>query len=560
MAVYLGTYEISSTGSYDPITEAPDAIRFIDYDGEIIESYSAESFMRLEAMPENPAHTGLVAQGWNWTLQDAKTFVSKYKYLDIGQVYITASGDTEIDIRLIARLEPYLRIAVNGTVQINWGDGSAVSTVTGTSLTTAIDTKHIYSTRGNYTITIHVVSGAFSFYETQNVFLLHGENTSSHYNRVYSNAILAIRLGNNCHIGNYAFYFCSSMKSITIPNNVPFTTIGTYAFAYCYSLKHITYPNGITTIGQLQSDCSLISISLPKTITAIVGSCISNSLSALKTFIIPSDSFVPDSAYRGGQNSTLMTLMRLIVPHQNIIEVKTPNTLKFSGMTTIPNECFGSILTLLSVNIPETITSIGSYAFYNCQNLQEVILPNTISTLNSYTFSYCYSLNKINIPSNVTTLGSGLFHSCYSLQEIDLPESITTIQNSVFNSCYSLQQINIPANVTSIGNSAFGYCYSLSEINIPVNVTSIGSSTFTYCYSLSEITIPTNVTSIGSSAFAYCYGLKEIHMLPTTPPTIQSDTFRSLTSDCTIYVPSASLSAYQSATNWSALASQMVGE
>jgi hypothetical protein len=74
------------------------------------------------------------------------------------------------------------------------------------------------------------------------------------------------------------------------------------------------------------------------------------------------------------------------------------------------------------------------------------------------------------------------------------------------------------------------------------------------------MTIPIGVTSIGNYAFQYCYGLKELHIKPTTPPTIGQYTFRSLPSDCTIYVPSASLSTYQSTTYWSNFSSQMAGE
>ena len=85
-------------------------------------------------MPANPSHTGLVAQGWNWTLSDAKTYVQTYKALNIGQMYTTESGATEVDLSLDSKtLHPHIMIYVNGTVDIDWGDGSTHTSITGTS-------------------------------------------------------------------------------------------------------------------------------------------------------------------------------------------------------------------------------------------------------------------------------------------------------------------------------------------------------------------------------------------------------------------------------------------
>jgi hypothetical protein len=110
---------------------------FYDYDGTIVTSYSASAFAQLSQLPANPTHTGLVAQGWNWSLADAKTYVAKYGKLNIGQMYITASGATEIDVVMQeGRLEPTLTICVNGTITVDWGDGTTPDTVTGTSLDT----------------------------------------------------------------------------------------------------------------------------------------------------------------------------------------------------------------------------------------------------------------------------------------------------------------------------------------------------------------------------------------------------------------------------------------
>ena len=136
------------------------------------------------------------------------------------------------------------------------------------------------------------------------------------------------------------------------------------------------------------------------------------------------------------------------------------------------------------------------------------------------------------------------------LKMCSIGSGVTSIGNYAFYYCYSLSSVNIPDNVTSIGNFAFRYCYSLSSVNIPDNVTSIVISVFYYCYSLSSVNIPDNVTSIGNSAFYYCSSLKYVYFNSSTPPTIQSKTFNNIADDCIFSIPAGSLSAYQSATNF----------
>ena len=158
-----GSYEGSGGGGSNLDTK--EDVNFIDYDGTILYSYTASEFADLSALPANPSHEGLVAQGWNWSLANAKTYVASYGKLWIGQMYITESGDTEIDVELQApRLSPWLSLAVNGTVEVDWGDGSTKTTITGASQTTHKKTNHVYATDGSYTIKIHVVSGSFSLY------------------------------------------------------------------------------------------------------------------------------------------------------------------------------------------------------------------------------------------------------------------------------------------------------------------------------------------------------------------------------------------------------------
>ena len=149
---------------------------------------------------------------------------------------------------------------------------------------------------------------------------------------------------------------------------------------------------------------------------------------------------------------------------------------------------------------------------------------------------------------------------CNMLKRVEIGHRVSTIGGYAFQSCYSLSSVSIPDGVTRIETSAFQSCYSLSSVSIPDGVTSIGYYAFRNCYSLSSVSIPDGVTSIGGSAAYNLYGAKEIHLKPLTPPSLASDAFSGIPSDCIIYVPVGSLEAYKTATNWSTYASYMQEE
>ena len=380
-------------------------VTFYDYDGTIVDSYSASEFASLSALPANPSHAGLIAQGWNWSLSDAKTHVAKYGKLNIGQMYITQSGATEIDVEMHeGRLNPTLTICVKGIITVDWGDNTTPDTVTGTSLTTRKAVPHTYSNKGNYTISILATGdNKYRLSGTSTYTILRKElYTTGSENRVYASTVKRIRIGNNAEIGGGAFYYCYSLVSITIPDSV----------------------------------------------------------------------------------------------------------------TSIDGSTFYNCGSLISITIPDGATSIGSSAFYGC-----------------------YSLTSITIPNDVTSIGAQAFYYDYSLSSIIIPDGITSITNNLFNSCYALDGITVLDNVTSIASAAFYGCYSLTSI-----------------------TIPDGVTSIGNQVLLNCYGVKEFHILPTTVPTGGTSMFDNLASDAVIYVPKGHLTDYQTATNWSTYASYMQEE
>ena len=226
------TVNVSGGGGGEAVSRSD--VNFYDYDGTLLYSFTtAEVNDSGFTMPSNPSHTGLTAQGWNWTLAQLRTQLTAMptQAVDVGQMYITDDGKTRLYCRFEeGRLHPYLGIGLNGTVVIDWGDGSATSTLTGTSLTDAQVADHVYASGGDYVITLTVTSGSAQIYGNSSItFLLRKSGSSSSYNSlVYSNSLVKVQLGTDIGIGNYAFNSCHSLASITIPSGV--TSIGANAF------------------------------------------------------------------------------------------------------------------------------------------------------------------------------------------------------------------------------------------------------------------------------------------------------------------------------------------
>ena len=282
---------------------APGDITFYDYDGTIVTSWTLEELATKTALPDYPSHEGLICQGWNWSLADLKTTNRK---MNVGAMYITDDGKTRVYIRLEeGRTSPMLGVCPNGTVTVDWGDGTTPDTLTGTSTTTVKWTpNHAYAAPGEYVIKL-TVDGAMGFYSpssyNQYSTILRYSSDSDARNHVYQNSVQNVELGNGItSIGNYAFYYCNSLASVTIPNGV--TSIDSSVFYYCYSLTSVTIPNGVTSISSgVFSNCySLASVTIP------------------------------------------------------------------NGVTSISSSVFYYCNSLASVTIPNGVTSIGNYAFFDC--------------------------------------------------------------------------------------------------------------------------------------------------------------------------------------------------
>ena len=177
--------------------------------------------------------------------------------------------------------------------------------------------------------------------------------------------------------------------------------------------------------------------------------------------------------------------------------------------------------------IPNSVRSIGDYAFYGCSGMTELILPNSVRSIGDFAFSLCSGLTELTLPNSVRSIGNCAFSLCRGLTELTLPNSLTEIGKYAFRGCSGLTELILPNSVTSIGDFAFHGCRGLTELILPNGITRIEESAFRGCSGLTELTLPSSVTSIGESAFSGCSGLTEL-TLPNSVTSIGNYAF----SDC----------------------------
>ena len=228
-----------------------------------------------------------------------------------------------------------------------------------------------------------------------------------------------------------------------------------------------------------------------------------------------------------------------------------------NSVTSIGDDAFcGCDLT--SVTIPNSVTSIGEYAFCGC-DLTSVTIPNSVASIGEYAFCGC-DLTSVTIPNSVTFIGDKAF-SCSRLENINVDsenDNFSSLDGILYNKdvtnlicCPEAKtSVTIPNSVTSIGASAFYECRSLTSVTIPNSVTSIGNSTFRNCSRLTSVTIPNSVTSIGYNAFYNCESLKVIYMQCEVP--IECDPRFSETSlkEAVLYVPTGTMAEYEKVDPW----------
>ena len=321
-------------------------------------------------------------------------------------------------------------------------------------------------------------------------------------------------------IGEEAFYGCSGLTSVTIPNSV--TSIGDYAFYGCSGVTSITIPNSVTSIGD----------------KAFSNTGIYNDESNWENGLLYIDNCLVDADSNIEGTCSIKEGTRIIAEGafrycRGLTSVTIPNS-----VTSIGESTFYGCRGLTSIILPNSVTSIGNYAFSNCSSLTSVSIPNSVIYIGDSAFISCSGLTSITIPNSVTSIGNYAFASCSSLTSVTIPNSVTSIGDQAFSSCSSLTSVTIPNSVTSIGKWAFDDCSSLTSVTIGNSVTSIGKKAFYGCSCLTSVTIGNSVTSIGEEAFDN-FSLKEITVLPTTVPKVDESAFgvRVVTGFITLYVP-----------------------
>ncbi|MBE6567347.1 MAG: TIR domain-containing protein [Ruminococcaceae bacterium] len=308
-------------------------------------------------------------------------------------------------------------------------------------------------------------------------------------------------------IAAHAFAWCDNLISIAIPDGV--TSIGEYAFYNCSDLTAITVPDSVTSIGAGAFDCcaNLESITLP-----FVGTSKDGTDNAHFGYV-----FAASSSFDNGD--TVPASLKTVV---------------ITGGSSIDAHAFAWCENLISITIPDSVTSIGASAFLDCTSLSSITIPDSVTSIEHSAFSGCESLTSVTIPDSVTSIGESAFSGCAGLTSVTIPDSvlktgfcsvfghnlsisIVTISDSVtsigevaFENCSSLTNILLPDGVTSIGNSAFSGCTGLTSITIPDGITSIGRFLFHRCKVLASVTIPGSVTNLGDYAFNGCTELTSV--------------------------------------------------
>ena len=243
---------------------------------------------------------------------------------------------------------------------------------------------------------------------------------------------------------------------------------------------------------------------------------------------------------------------------------------------------------LISVSIPNSVTSIEKCAFSGCEKLTSVIIPQNVLSIGSEVFSLCTGLTSVTISNSVKRIGLNAFFCCLSLimvnisdveawcniefenfnanplnnahhlylngEEIEnlvIPNGVKRIENSAFYGCSGLKTVTIPRNVTTIGNYAFEKCLGLNTVTIGDNVTSIGEFAFEGCSSLTTVTIGNGITLIGYQTFASCPNMTNVYCYTIKVPGTYSEAFKNSYIDfSTLHVPAESVDAYKAAEPW----------
>ena len=457
-------------------------VMFFDYDGTVLYRYSAEEFLELNSMPEGPVYTdtevSLTFQGWNYQFLNAKSYVQKYGRLNVGATVIPTDNKTHVILRVDdENVNKTIGITVSNCL-IDWGDGDT-TTADGSYLGRehTYTTKGTYDITLESTSSTKIRLGfggivnnyAWNNNKIDSIYV--GYNVSQFAGMQYTNSLKivtlprgVITLDQNTFLGCYSlqainlpdstvnpnsqniFYNCRDLKSITFPDTC--RSLGNYILKYCRSLQSLTIPEGIISgTTEMCIGCySLISVVIPDTITSLAQSSFQYCYSLKDIYLSSKIVSIGTSAFQDCRS-----LENITMP---------------SDLTSIAGSMFYGCISLRSLVISNKTTSIDQYFCRGCLSLKTVTLPTSLtSTPNNFGYNFSdTAIESITLPNGMTRLGQYCFYNCVYLKNITLPNTLTVIDTSSLQSTHLLSSLTIPASVTTINNNWIAGAYNLTEL------------------------------------------------------------------------------------------------
>ena len=363
--------------------------------------------------------------------------------------------------------------------------------------------------------------------------------------------VTSVRLPKTIHtIGEYAFENCTQLQSIELPAGLK--QLGANAFSGCTQLQTVELPAGLTQLGSRTfSGCTqLQTVELPAGLTG-TGEYTFDGCTNLQRINLPDG--VEELGNGTFNNCSSLTNITLPQGLKGIGEdafsgcslltgIVLPQGLKRIGMY-----AFSRCSSLTEIVLPQGATEIGSGAFIECSSLTAINLPEGITSISSYMLSYT-AIASLTIPESVTAIGWGAFSGCEKLASVDFPDGVETIEVSAFENCSQLTSVVLPKKLKEIEECTFNRCSRLASVTFPEGLETIGASAFAECR-MSAIDLPASIKRIDDKAFAY-RALKSVTCRAAVPPVLGGQEAFFATFTGPVYVPAASISAYESAEIW----------
>lgn len=253
-------------------------------------------------------------------------------------------------------------------------------------------------------------------------------------------------------------------------------------------------------------------------------------------------STITDLTVTGSIDARDIKCMRDQIAYLANIDLSNANIVAFEGMATS------------SVSYSYDANQMPRLSFYNGatskakKTLVSIILPNSLTSIEPYAFRVCENLKSIYVGNSITSIGTEAFEGCYGLTTVTMGNSVTTIGEDAFAYCYELKNLTLSENLTYIGIDAFRYSI-VEKVVFPQSLTTI-TGAFRSCEHLTEVTLPATVTNISDWAFQYCNALNTIYSLNPTPPVCETYSFHVVPNVTSVYVPASSVSDYKNAPGW----------